>query len=94
MLFELINEALGFLSASAVMVAVMMAIIEYVKGIVKGQSWYKGYYITAFGFLLGFAFAVPSTGFDALAVEVFISHGVILGLVATGIYKTGESLVG
>ena len=94
MLFELINEALGFLSTNAILVALMMAVIEYVKGIAKSQSWYQGWYITAFGFLLGFVFAVPAAGFVALDVVAFVSHGVILGLVATGIYKTGESLVG
>ena len=94
MLFELINEALSFLATNALLVAVMMAVIEYVKGFVKGQSWYQGWYITAFGFLLGFVFAIPAAGFVAIDVIVFVSHGVILGLVATGIYKTGESLVG
>jgi hypothetical protein len=46
--------------------------------------------ITAIAFLLAFIFAVPASGF-ALSPE-YIIQGFMLGLSATGIYKTGSAI--
>ena len=51
-----------FLAANAASVALIMSIVQYVKLQVNALPWYKGEYMTALGFLLGFMFAIPVGG--------------------------------
>ena len=93
MILQLINSALAFLGESLVLVATMMSIVEYVKRWAATQVWYQGWQMTVFGFVLGFLFALPAAGFAAIDLMVYIPNSVILGLVATGIYKTANSVL-
>ena len=92
MLALLIEKMQLFLAANAVLVVLILTIVEYVKRWVELKPWYRPEFMTAFGFLLGFAFAIPSTGFVGISWVDFIAQGFGLGLVATGIYKVGATL--
>jgi hypothetical protein len=46
--------------------------------------------MTVIAFAIGFILAIPA---GPIVWLDFIAHGVGLGLVATGLYRTGESLV-
>jgi len=92
MLFVIINEAAKFIAENPALVAMIIVIVEYVKRWVSPLPWYKPVYMTAFGFLLGFLFAVPAAGFGAIEPVSFVAQGIALGGVATGLFKVGSSL--
>ena len=92
MLALLIEKMQSFLLANAALIIIVMSIVEYVKRWVESSPWYKPEFMTAFGFILGFAFAIPATGFVGIAWTDFVAQGFGLGLVATGIYKVGSTL--
>ena len=93
MFLELYNAMVEFLQGNVVLVALLMAIVEYVKRAISGQEWVEAWMITAFAFALGFVLAIPEAGFVDLAIADYIAHSIGLGLVATGVYKIGETLV-
>lgn len=91
MLLGLILNAIDFVGENAVMVGMIMAIMGYVKSAVENKPGIKGWMLTAFAFLLGFVFAVPEAGI--VNFSEFVANGFMLGLCATGIYKTGDNLL-
>mgnify|MGYP000895481199 CR=1 FL=1 len=93
MILEYIQEGAMFLAANAASVALIMSIVQYVKLQVNALPWYKGEYMTALGFLLGFMFAIPVGGFVGIDWVAFVIHGVALGGAATGIFKIGDELI-
>ena len=89
MILELFYMMVEFLEANAILIALLMAVVEYVKLGIQQYDWYQGWMGTLLAFVLGFLFAIPPAGFDLVP---FIVHGIGLGLVATGVYKVGEGL--
>lgn len=92
MLFVIISEAGKFIAENPALIAMILVIVEYVKRWTAPLPWMRPAYMTALGFVLGFLFAVPSGGIGAIDMVGFISHGVALGGVATGLFKVGSSL--
>ena len=92
MLFVIINEAGKFLADNPMLIAMILAIVEYVKRWTANVAWVKPEYLTVFGFVLGFLFAIPEVGFVAIVPIVYVSQSIALGLVATGIFKVGSTL--
>ena len=92
MLFVIINEAGKFLADNPMLIVMILAVVEYVKRWTANVSWVKPEYLTVFGFVLGFLFAIPAAGFAAIDPVVFVSQGVALGGVATGLFKVGSTL--
>lgn len=89
MILELFDMMVEFLEANAILIALLMAVVEHIKLRIQQYDWYQGWMGTLLAFVLGFAFAIPPTGFELVP---FIVHGIGLGLVATGVYKVGEGL--
>jgi hypothetical protein len=92
MLFVIINEAGKFIAENPALIAMIIVIVEYVKRWTENAPWFKPEYMTALGFLLGFLFAVPEAGLSAIEPITFISQGVALGGIATGLFKVGNTL--
>jgi hypothetical protein len=90
MFLELYGVMVEFLESNAVLIALLIATVEYIKSVIKPMSWYKGWIMTLIAFAIGFILAIPA---GPIVWLDFIAHGVGLGLVATGLYRTGESLV-
>lgn len=89
-----ILQGIEFIEMNPAMVFYMMGIVEYVKRFVSNYPWYRGLYMTIFGFALGFLFAIPESGFARVVDPLlYASQSIALGLVATGIYKVSETLV-
>ena len=93
MLFDIVQSTMDFLEANPALIALVLAIVEYVKRWVQDQTWYKDWYVTIFAFVVSFLFAIPAEGFAGLDWVMYIAHGFGLGLVATGVYKVGSTLV-
>ena len=93
MLLQIVQSTIEFLETSAPLIAVVMAIVEYVKRVVQDQEWYVGWYMTIFAFVVSFLFAIPEAGFVGIDWVMYIAHGIGLGLVATGIYKVSSTVV-
>jgi hypothetical protein len=98
MLVQIITNALTWLETQAYAIPVVMAIVEYVKLLIKDKPWYEKFKwtMTVFGFALGFVGAVPTTGFVGfvgLDWAQYVANSIMLGLVATGVYKTLASLI-
>jgi hydrogenase-4 membrane subunit HyfE len=89
MFLELYGVMVEFLESNAVLIALLIATVEYIKSVIKPMSWYKGWIMTVIAFAIGFILAIPA---GPIVWLDFIAHGVGLGLVATGLYRTGESL--
>ena len=92
MLFVIINEAGKFLADNPMLIAMILAIVEYVKRWTANVGWVKPEYLTIFGFVLGFLFAIPEAGFAAIIPLAYVAQSVALGLVATGLFKVGSTL--
>jgi hypothetical protein len=90
MIFNLIQSGITFVESNIILVGMIMSIVAYVRLILKVYTWCQAWMITAIAFLLAFIFAVPASGF-ALSPE-YIIQGFMLGLSATGIYKTGSAI--
>jgi hypothetical protein len=90
MFFNLIQSGISFMQANVFLVAMLMSIVAYVRLFLKDYSWCKAWMITAIAFFLAFLFAVPAEGF--LLTPNYIFNGFMLGLTATGIYKTGTAI--
>lgn len=90
MFYNLIQSAIAWLDANLLYVGLVMSITAYFKLVLAPFKWAEPWMITAFAFLMAYLFAVPSWPF-ALTIE-YVLNGFILGLAATGIYKTGAAL--
>ncbi len=97
MLFQIIESVEKWLSANAALIALVFAVVEYVKQAVlaKNFPWMKDWYITAFAFVVSFVFAIPEAGFSAIGADpvIYIANSIGLGLVTTGVYKMGSALI-
>lgn len=94
MLLDLVKLGQAFLEANPFLVAMVIGLTEAVKRYMKTQAWAKDYYSFIVGILLGFAFAIPSSGFEGIQWDVFIAQGTALGITATGLYMAARSVVG
>jgi len=83
MVLHMFEAMVEFIESNPLVIALVMAIVQYVKQAVQGYDWYKGWHVTAFAFALAFLFAIPAEGF---VLFEFIASGLGLGLVATGLY--------
>ena len=92
MILDLVNVGIRFLEANPVLVGVVISATEFFKRLMKKQAWAKDIYSLAFAFAVGFLFAVPKLGFDAIVPEVFLAQGIALGAVASGLYMTASSI--
>ena len=90
MFYNLIQNGIAFVQANLIVVGMIMSIVAYFRLIIKVYPWCKAWMITAFAFLLAYIFAIPASGFAISAV--YIIQGFMLGLAATGIYKTGSAI--
>ena len=93
MFLKYYNIMVEFLQANAILIALLMTIVQYVKLEVQKFTWYSSWMSTVFAFVMGFLLAVPEFGFVSVDIGEYIVHGIGLGLVATGIYKIGEGLM-
>ena len=94
MFLNLYNVMVEFLQNNLVLVALLMAIVEYAKRELVKFEWVKSWMVTLLAFVIAFILAIPEQGFAGIVILEYIAHGVGLGLVATGIYKVGESIRG
>lgn len=85
MLFKLITLGIEFVQANAVMLAVVMGIMSYIKQATAALEWRKPWMLTIVAFALSFAFAVPESGLIADPI-VFVFQGLLFGLTVTGVY--------
>lgn len=93
MFLNLYNAMVEFLSTNVVLIALLMAIVEYAKRELQKYEWVEGWMITVLAFALGFLLAIPEQGFVDIVILEYLVHGIGLGLVATGVYKVGESIL-
>lgn len=93
MFLDLYNAVILFLQENAILVGLVIAITEYLKRMIENQLWYKGWMGTVTAFVLGFLFAFPVTGTADLDILLYIGSAIGLGLMATGLYKTGDTLI-
>ena len=49
-----------FLESNAVLIALLIAIVEYIKSVIKPMSWYRGWIMTLIAFAIGFILAIPA----------------------------------
>ena len=92
MFLEFYGVMVQFLRENVVLIGLLMSIVQYVKLQAQNYDWYQGWMATVFAFVLGFALAIPETGFANLDVLVYVAHAVGLGLVGTGLYKVGDDI--
>ena len=85
-----IQSAIVFVESNMVMVGMIMSITAYAKLFLSGFKWYQPWMATLFAFILAYLFAIPSLPF--VPSFDFVLNGFLLGLAATGIYKTGAAL--
>lgn len=90
MFFNLIQSGISFVESNVILVGMIMSIVAYTRLFLKDYSWCKAWMITAIAFLLAYLFAIPAGSFT-LSPE-YILQGFMLGLAATGIYKTGAAI--
>ena len=90
MFFQLIQNAIAWVDANVLVVAMIMSITAYFKLLLQPFEWAKPWMITAFAFVLAYVFAIPAWPFP-LTID-YVLNGFMLGLAATGIYKTGAAL--
>jgi hypothetical protein len=90
MFFNLIQASIAWLEANFFIVGLVMSITAYFKLLLTPYKWALPWMVTAFAFLMAYLFAVPSWPF-AFTIE-YVLNGFMLGLAATGIYKTGAAL--
>lgn len=87
----LIQNALAFAEANVVIVGYVMAVTAWLKTLQPSFKWLKSEYLTVAAFVLAFLFIYPGTPNFVVDAQ-FVANGVVMGLGATGIYKTGEFL--
>lgn len=92
MFLEYYNLMVEFLEANAILIALLMTLVQYLKPLLQQFVWYKGWMVTVGAFVLSFLLAIPENGFVGIDVALYIVQSIGLGLVATGIYKVGEGL--
>jgi len=92
-ILEMYNLMIQFLEENGVLIALLIAVVETVKPLIHLTSWYKGWMMTLVAFVIAFIMAIPETGFIGIVWVEYIAHGVGLGLVGTGLYKTGATLI-
>lgn len=90
MFFSIIQNAIAWLEANLFLVGIVMSITAYFKLFLAPYEWAQAWMSTAFAFVLAYLFAIPAWPFP-LTID-FVLNGFILGLAATGIYKTGAAL--
>lgn len=90
MFFQLIQNAIAWVDANVLIVGMVMAITAYFKLFMASFKWAEAWMVTAFAFLLAYIFAIPGWPF-APTID-YVLNGFMLGLAATGIYKTGAAL--
>jgi hypothetical protein len=90
MFYSLIQSGISFVESNLILVGLIMSIVAYIRLFLSAFAWCRGWMITVIAFLLAFLFAIPAGPF-AFTAE-FVLKGFILGLAATGIYKTGAAL--
>lgn len=88
---DFLNEMGAFIVANPQLVAVVMAVMEYLKQWLVAFPWFVGGVRTLAAFIVGFLFAMPSS-FVGMDWPAFIAHGIALGGVASGLYKLGETV--
>lgn len=93
LILELYNKMVEFLQSSAILIGLLVAVVEYLKVQLKAQDWYSPWMTNLMAFVVAFVLAIPSDLFASTPVIDYVVHGVGLGLVATGLYKVGESLI-
>jgi len=89
MIINFVLNAIEFVETNAVLVAVVMAIMGYVKQ--NLSQFLQGWKLTLAAFVISFLFAIPEGGIADPAQFAF--NGFLLGLIATGVYKTGQNIV-
>ncbi len=92
MFFKLILAGIAFVEANLPIVALLMALMSYVKKATEVFKWRKPWMLTIVAFLLGFAFAVPEGGVTDWVN--FVVTGIFLGLTTTGVYDAIKSAAG
>lgn len=85
MLLKLIDLGIEFVQTNATIVAIVMAIMSYIKQATAMQQWRKPWMLTGLAFVFSFAFAVPESGI-IVGWSEFLFRGLFLGLTATGVY--------
>ena len=93
MFMNFISVMIAFIQANPAMVAMIMGLMEYFKAAVQNFVWVKSWMLTVSAFLLGFFMAIPAGGFVGIVWIDFVAQGFGLGLVASGLYKVGDTLV-
>jgi len=89
MILNFVLNAIEFVETNAILVAVVMAIMGYIKQTLS--QYLQGWKLTLTAFVISFIFAIPEGGIVDPAQFAF--NGFLLGLVATGVYKTGQNIV-
>lgn len=84
MLFNLILAGIDFVESNLPLVALLMALMSYVKKTTESFPWRKPWMLTVVALLLGMAFAIPAGGVTDWVD--FIVSGLFLGLTTTGVY--------
>ena len=93
MFLKFYNLMVAFLQENGVLIALLMAIVEYVKRWVNDQPWYEGWMMTSFAFVVSVFLAIPETGFVGIDWFVYAAEVVGLFVVSTGLYKVSETVV-
>jgi len=92
MVLKLILAGIAFVEANLPIVALLMALMSYIKKATESFAWRKAWMLTVAAFLLGFLFAIPEGGIiDWLN---FVVTGIFLGLTTTGVYDAIKSAAG
>ena len=90
MFYNLLQSGISFVQTNIILVGMIMSIVAYAKVFLSAYIWCRAWMITAFAFFLAYFFAIPAGSF--MLTPEFIINGFMLGLAATGIYKTGASI--
>lgn len=89
MFFNLILVGIAFVEANLPIVALLMALMSYIKKATEVFTWRKSWMLTVTAFALGFLFAVPAGG--VVDWVNFVVTGIFLGLTTTGVYDAIKS---
>ena len=92
MILEFINKMVAYLDASPALIAVVVAVTEYIKRWAIKQKFYQPEYMTVVAFLAGFVLVIPVGGFESIDWVQYVAQGFGLGLVGSGLYKVGSAL--
>lgn len=89
MVWNLILAGIAFVEANLPIVALLMALMSYIKKATQGLTWRKPWMLTVIAFLLGFLLAFPEGGITDWVN--FVVTGIFLGLTTTGVYDVIKS---